>query len=93
MEEYKGEKSMYIMTIGVLPKYRRYRVASQMVEFAIADCAKPAGAKYAHLHVQTSNETAVKFYQRLGFKITETLVKYYTDNIVPPDAHIMVKEI
>ena len=26
IEDYKGEKSMYIMTIGVLPKYRRYKV-------------------------------------------------------------------
>eukprot|EP00826_Nyctotherus_ovalis_P012431 TRINITY_DN13288_c0_g2_i1.p1 TRINITY_DN13288_c0_g2~~TRINITY_DN13288_c0_g2_i1.p1 ORF type:complete len:166 (+),score=31.10 TRINITY_DN13288_c0_g2_i1:137-634(+) len=93
VEDYKGEKSMYIMTIGVLPKYRRYKVATRMLDLSIAECAKQGEAVSIHLHVQTSNESAIRFYQKSGFQIMETLKNYYKENIVPPDAHLMYKKL
>jgi ribosomal protein S18 acetylase RimI-like enzyme len=41
--------------------------------------------------VQTSNASAVRFYENNQFKIAETLENYYTDNIVPPHAYVMLK--
>ena len=35
-----GSKVVYIMTITVLKPYRRYGIASQLLEQAITDCAK-----------------------------------------------------
>jgi ribosomal protein S18 acetylase RimI-like enzyme len=48
----------------------------------------------AYLHVQTSNEEAIRFYQRAGFQIAETLMGYYRKNrLSPPDAYILRKPL
>ncbi len=48
----------------------------------------------AYLHVQTSNEEAIRFYQRAGFEIAETLLGYYRKNrLNPPDAYILRKRL
>ncbi len=39
----------------------------------------------AYLHVQTSNDGAVKFYQRFGFRTGEVIPNYYR-RLSPPDA-------
>ena len=46
-----------------------------MLEHSIEECAKKGEAVSVYLHVQTSNEQAVKFYQKCGFNIVETLEK------------------
>jgi len=48
----------------------------------------------AYLHVQTSNEEAIRFYQRAGFELAETLPGYYRKNrLRPPDAYILRKRL
>lgn len=48
----------------------------------------------ACLHVQTSNEEAIQFYQRFGFGIAETLKDYYRKNrLDPPDAYLLSKSL
>lgn len=48
----------------------------------------------AYLHVQTSNEEAIRFYQRAGFELAETLLGYYRKNrLRPPDAYILRKRL
>ena len=65
-----------------------------MLDHAIEDCGKKEGAVSSYLHVQTSNELAINFYQKFGFSIAETLENYYTDNdITPPHAHIMYRKL
>ena len=64
-----------------------------MLEHSIEECAKKGEAVSVYLHVQTSNEQAVKFYQKCGFNIVETLENYYKADIVPPHAHLMYKKI
>ena len=46
-----GSKAVYIMTITVLKPYRRFGIASQLLEQAIQDCAKSRSIKKMTLHV------------------------------------------
>lgn len=42
--------------------------------------------------MQVSNEIGLKFYEKFGFKIVETIENYYTD-ISPKACHILKKEL
>lgn len=44
------------------------------------------------LHVHTPNETAIAFYQRHGFEISETLPNYYR-RLQPPSAFLLHLEL
>ena len=82
---------VYIMTITVLKAYRRYGIGSQLLEQAIKEC-KREDVKRIYLHVLTSNESAIEFYQKAGFRIKETLMDYYQD-LDPPHCHIFEKDL
>ena len=58
----------------------------------ILKTAKEDGCARATLHVQTNNELALKFYEKGGFTVTETVPGYYK-NIEPTDAHVLEKEL
>ena len=45
-----------------------------------------------YLHVQTSNEEALKFYAHFGFSVTGTIPNYYK-RIEPPDCFVVSKHI
>ena len=42
-----------------------------------------------YLHVHVANEDALRFYERLGFTIKETLQNYYRNRVEPPHAHVL----
>jgi hypothetical protein len=46
---------------------------------------------HLYLHVQTSNKSALKFYNRIGFKTVERIDGYYKLNkgVEPPDAYLL----
>jgi len=46
-----GSKAVYIMTITVLKPYRRFGIASQLLEQAMQDCGKSRSIKKMTLHV------------------------------------------
>jgi GNAT superfamily N-acetyltransferase len=85
-----GSKAVYIMTITVLKPYRRFGIASQLLEQAIQDCAKSRSIKKMTLHVQKGNDSAMEFYKKHGFIIKEELKDYYTD-LTPADCFILEK--
>lgn len=43
-------------------------------------------------HVQVSNDDALQFYQKFGFRIVETKEQYYK-RIDPPHAHVLQKDL
>ena len=78
------EKHIYVMTIGVLPLYRRFGVGSQLLK-EIEQEAKAYNLEGGHsvrltaliLHVQYNNTSAMEFYLSNGFKVAKDIPNYY----------------
>lgn len=69
----------YIMTLGTVSQYRNMGLATRLVEKCIQDLVvsdPSCGALY--LHVITSNDSAIRFYERLGFWRVQEIDDYYT---------------
>ncbi|CAJ1361560.1 unnamed protein product [Effrenium voratum] len=91
-ERNEGGKALYIMTLSVLEKYRQRTLASQLVQWILdkaqsAEC-RSIDVREIYLHVQTSNKTALQFYRKFGFKVTEKIEDYY-QKIEPPDCYVL----
>ena len=69
--------SMYILILAVLPKYRRGQIATQLLDEALKRARADPTIKCVYLHTPIHNEAAIKFYEKNGFKIVETLPAYY----------------
>jgi N-alpha-acetyltransferase 50 len=98
VEDHKNEetgtkgKRLYIMTLSVLPAYRRRGVARFLVDHVLTSAAKDNSINDVYLHVQTSNEDALGFYEKLGFLKGEKLEGYYK-RVDPPDCYIVSKTL
>jgi len=68
-------------------------VGSRLLEkcLSIVEASLPE-VKEAYLHVQTSNDDAIAFYQKYGFEVIETIKDYYR-RIDPPDAVVLSKPL
>lgn len=64
-----GGARMYIMTLGVLAPYRGSGIGSLLLQRSLDACKEDPAIEEAYLHVQTSNEDAVRFYERFGFEV------------------------
>ncbi|KAI9319247.1 separation anxiety protein like [Dichotomocladium elegans] len=80
----------YIMTLGVLKTYRHLGLGSQLLKHVLNEISKDPNLTYIYLHVQISNETALRFYKKHGFEIKGIQANYYRD-IEPRDAFILHK--
>ena len=80
----KGEKNIYLMTISVLDEYRRYGIGSKLLEEMIKIHEKTKELTYITLHVQTSNEVALRFYEKHKLERVKLLENYYTGNEINP---------
>lgn len=94
----KPRKRVYIMTLGVLAAYRGRRIGTKLVRSVLDHLEEHAGDRYAAvdeiaLHVQTSNEGAMKFYvDGFGFEKGERVENYYK-RIDPPHCFILRKRL
>ena len=88
--EKAGFNKLYIMTISILPAYRRRGIGKQLLNHIIESALKNPTIVEAYLHVQTSNEDAKEFYIANGFEQTDTILNYYK-RIEPPDCHVLKK--
>lgn len=69
----------YIMTLGTVSQYRNMGLATRLIEKCVQDLVlsdPSCGALY--LHVITSNDSAIRFYERLGFWRVQEIDDYYT---------------
>jgi ribosomal protein S18 acetylase RimI-like enzyme len=77
----------YIVTIDVLPDYRRHAVGSVMLVEAEKRMAK-AGAREVSLETATGNASAIAFWQKHGYRTRGVIKNYYPGG---RDAYSMVK--
>lgn len=87
-----GTKQCYIMTVTVLKPYRRYGIASKLLNKAIEDCMVSRDVARMVLHVQSNNEQALAFYKKNDFIVETHLQNYYTD-LEPSDCFYLVKDL
>ncbi len=57
----------YIVTLDVLPEYRRGGLGARLIG-EMERRVQAAGARWMDLHVFVGNESAIRFYERLGYE-------------------------
>jgi len=93
LETENGRTSIYLMTMGILAPYRSRGVGSESLSSLLSSIAKRPASQKIHrlyLHVQISNESAKRFYEKNGFKLVGVHEGYYK-KIVPHDAWVLEK--
>lgn len=68
----------HIISIAVLPEFRRARIASGLVKQALS-ALREMKAEECYLEVRGTNETAIKLYEKLGFSLARKVAHYYAD--------------
>ena len=69
---------MYILILSVLPKYRRGKIATKLLDEALKRVSdEKLDLKSVFLHTPMKNQAAITFYQKNGFAIVENLPEYY----------------
>ena len=91
-DEQTEQRGAYIMTITVFKPYRRYGIASKLLEKAIHDCCQSQDINYIFLDVQEGNDAALEFYKKHGFVVSHKEENYYT-NIEPADSYFLYKKL
>lgn len=72
----KGDIEGDLMTVAVLPAYRRQGVGERLVRKLLTNAAQ-AGIETVFLEVRESNASARRLYERVGFTIVGHLPCYY----------------
>lgn len=82
----RGEQIGWILTVGVLPQYRRQGLAAKLM----TACEKCMGMPLIKLSVRRSNQPAIYLYQSLGYAQVDVWSHYYHDG---EDGLVMAKNI
>ncbi|MHA1797420.1 MAG: ribosomal protein S18-alanine N-acetyltransferase, partial [Candidatus Helarchaeota archaeon] len=72
----KANQEGHIISIAIKPEFRKMRVGNNLVN-EIIKIMKKNKAKNLVLEVRTTNQDAIKFYEKIGFKIIRVLKEYY----------------
>lgn len=75
-----------ILNVVVDPNYRRNMVASNLIGYLISELGE--NLKLVTLEVSTKNEAAINLYDKFGFEVVNTRVKYYNNG---DDAYLMAR--
>ena len=68
----------HIISVAVLPDYRRAGIASELVKQALAALREMNGDE-CYLEVRATNENALRLYEKLGFTLAKRAPHYYAD--------------
>ena len=78
----------HVMNVAVDPDHRRRGVALALLERLLADVGEDASLT---LEVRPTNHSAIRLYERLGFKAAGVRRRYYQDN--GEDALVMCRNL
>lgn len=82
---------IYIMAVGCLAPYRRRGIGTQLLQYIDHYCQNVSSIiKSIYLHVQVSNEDAITFYKRHGYRTTDRIKDYYKRPVLE-DALVLLK--
>lgn len=79
-----------IANVAVRKEYQRRGIASELL-LEVFELAKEAMVNNIFLEVSVKNESAIKLYEKHGYKIVRTIKNYYT--VLKEDAYLMQKEV
>lgn len=79
-----------IANVAVRKEYQRRGIASELL-LEVFELAKEAMVNNIFLEVSVKNESAIKLYEKHGYKIIRTIKNYYT--VLKEDAYLMQKEV
>jgi len=71
-------KKGHIVSVAVLPEYRRAGIGNALVTEALKALSKHK-AEECFLEVRVTNEPAINLYKKLGFSVTRKVSHYYFD--------------
>ncbi|HTU13849.1 MAG TPA: ribosomal protein S18-alanine N-acetyltransferase [Solirubrobacterales bacterium] len=71
------DAAWHLMNIAVAPEHRRHRIASTLIEGALAEIGPAAPVT---LEVRPSNRSAIALYETFGFRSYGHRKGYYSDN-------------
>lgn len=74
-DPHPAEETGWIVTLGVLPVYRRRGIAAAL----LAECESRMGLPKVRLSVRRSNFAAIALYQRRGYLPVDLWARYYFD--------------
>lgn len=69
-----GAREGAIQNVGVHPEFRDMGLGRALLAHSLAGF-RQVNCRYVHLEVTVENTAAIRLYQRLGFRIAETLFK------------------
>jgi ribosomal-protein-alanine N-acetyltransferase len=81
---------VHVNNVAVRPAYRAQGLGTALMRRVLTE-ARRLGAVRATLEVRASNERARRFYEAMGFSVTATRPRYYTDP--SEDALILWREL
>jgi len=79
----------HVVSIAVLPEYRRRGVAQALVNSAMEGMGYYK-AKLCYLEVRVTNAVGIALYKKLGFEASKTREGYYSDG---ESAYMMTKKL
>ncbi|MBK5113463.1 MAG: GNAT family N-acetyltransferase [Candidatus Heimdallarchaeota archaeon] len=82
-------KTTHIKILAVDLDYRRKGIGSKLLERTI-EISEMLPINLIRLEVRLTNNAAIKFYERYGFRIINTIEQYYDDM---SDAYLMARKI
>uniref|UniRef100_A0A7S4K7N7 N-alpha-acetyltransferase 60 n=1 Tax=Guillardia theta TaxID=55529 RepID=A0A7S4K7N7_GUITH len=87
----KLHKVAYICTLGVWPKYRQHKLAKTLLQALMKKAESDEEVKAVSLHVLTTNQIAVKFYEDNGFVRLKRIPDFYVIGGKNCDAFLYAK--
>ncbi|XP_039141156.1 histone acetyltransferase MCC1 isoform X1 [Dioscorea cayenensis subsp. rotundata] len=86
----KDATLVYILTLGVVERYRNHGIAGSLVREVTKYASSMTNCRAVYLHVIAYNQPAINFYQKMQFKLIRKLHKFYYIKGRHYDAYLFV---